>query len=244
MRWTRVGTRGVLGLALVATLTWTGAVLAQVTFDGCRDIRGVPVASVLDYTVRDVAVASLAPDGSPIIRFNPTVLSWFRPETRLFWYAHECGHHALGHAFGTTHPLAIEQAADCFAVRELDRIGAISQRDLRGIRDDLSQTGPGDWTHLPGPVRAVNLDRCLNGGGGSPRRARECHHPAHPTGDVSPCVHPAHPRGDLAPCRHVCTGPWGPVACHPNGDVWPCSHPMHPRGDVTRCVHPLHPGGH
>lgn len=234
--------RVALVLLAAAVLPVASRVDAQVTYDGCRDIRGIPVASVLDRTIRDVAVASLAPDGSPIIRYNPDVLAWFSPQTRLFWYGHECGHHALGHAFGTTHPLTVEQAADCFAVRELTRLGEISGRDLRAIQGDLTSTGLGDWTHLPGPVRAINLDRCLDDAGPGPSRA--CNHPAHPRGDISPCNHPAHPRGDVGPCQHVCAGPYGPVACHPHGDVWPCAHPMHPAGDVSRCTHPLHPGGH
>lgn len=233
-----------LALALLVTLAWTGGTDGQVTYDGCLDIRGIPVASVLDYSINDVAVASLAWDGSPIVRYNPRVLSWFRSETQLFWYGHECGHHALGHAFGTAHLFAVEQQADCFAVRELLRVGAISHRDLRGIQGDLAKLARGDWTHLPGPVRAINLERCLDGGERGSGSRRECTHPAHPRGDRSPCIHQAHPRGDLVPCQHVCVGPWGAVACHPNGDVWPCTHPAHPAGDVSRCVHAAHPGGH
>lgn len=137
----------------------------MITFDGCRDIRGVPVASVLDVNVRDVAVAGLTPNGAPIIRYNPTVLSWFQPQTRLWWYGHECGHHALGHNFGTTHPLRVEQDADCFGIRSLVDAGLVDNSDIAVIQQDLSRLGSGDWSHLPGRVRAVNLRRCLQGAG-------------------------------------------------------------------------------
>lgn len=135
----------------------------MITFDGCRDIRGIPVASLLDVRVQDVAIAGLAPDGTPIIRYNPNVLSWFHPKTRLWWYGHECGHHALGHNFGTTHPMRVEQDADCFGIRSLVDAGLVDDGDISAIQLDLSRLGPGDWSHLPGPVRAVNLRQCLQG---------------------------------------------------------------------------------
>jgi hypothetical protein len=152
---------------LLTLLALSGAfcawpLIAQITYDGCQDIRGISVASVLDYSVRDVAVAMLAPNGAPIIRYNPSVLSWFQPETRLFWYGHECGHHALGHSFGTAFPSQMEQQADCFGIRELIKSGVLSRRDVSTIQADLSRLGSGDWTHLPGPIRAMNLKACLS----------------------------------------------------------------------------------
>ena len=47
--------------ALLFGLTFSLSASAQVTFDGCRDIRGIPVASISDYSINDVAIASLAP---------------------------------------------------------------------------------------------------------------------------------------------------------------------------------------
>lgn len=148
-------------LVVAVATSWHSPVSAQITFDGCSDIRGVPVASIMDYYINDVAIASLAPSGSPIIRYNPRVLLSLHPQTRLWIYAHECGHHALGHNFGTTHPLATEQAADCFATRELISRGILSLADLEIVQGDIAKAGPGDWTHLPGPIRAFNLNACL-----------------------------------------------------------------------------------
>ncbi len=158
----------VLGAALAAgsAAATAASSLAQtpgapaITYDGCLDIRGVRVASVADSTVLDVAKAGLTREGAPIILYNPQVLAFFRPQTRLFWYAHECGHHALGHAF-VGNPLSREQEADCFGIRALFEAGLLGPADLAVIQDDLARVGPGDWTHLPGPQRAVNLEACL-----------------------------------------------------------------------------------
>jgi hypothetical protein len=137
---------------------------AQVTYDGCVDFRGIPVASVRNDMVRDVAVASLAPNGAPIITYNVQVLSWFQPQTRLFWYGHECGHHRLRHLAQSVRP-GQEQEADCFSIVFLVREGALSAGDVAVIQSDLSRLGGGDWTHLPGQQRAINLQACLRSAG-------------------------------------------------------------------------------
>ena len=69
----------------------TGASAKVITFDGCVDARGIPVASILDNSINDVAIARLDNLGRPIIQYNTAVLGSFCPETRLFWYAHEGG---------------------------------------------------------------------------------------------------------------------------------------------------------
>ena len=75
------------------------AISAQVTFDGCLDIRGMAVASIPNNNLNDVAMAVLSPKDEPVIIYNPLALSWSQPQTRLFFYYHECAHHALGHVF-------------------------------------------------------------------------------------------------------------------------------------------------
>ncbi len=151
-------------LLLIAATPTQG--FGQMTYDGCRDVRGIPVVST-PGPINDVAVARLGPRGEPVIIYNPNVLRWMAPQTRLFWYAHECAHHALGHAFGAAHPLEVEQQADCWGIRTLMERGTLSQRDLPIIQRDISRS-TGDWTHLPGPRRALNLSACLE----SSRRSR------------------------------------------------------------------------
>lgn len=230
----------------IAILTSTAATLsAQITYDGCVDFRGAAVASVSRPGLGDVASATYAPNGAPVIYYDPNVLSWLSPQTRLFFYGHECGHHVLAHSVRNI-PLSREQEADCFGIRELFRRGLLSRSDLTAIQNDLARAGTGDWTHLPGPQRAINLERCLGGGGGDDDRGQwitvACTHPAHPGGDVIACSHPMHPSGDLGYCSHRCMWPngWGP--CH-QADTYPCTHAAHPRGDIIACSHVAHPGG-
>jgi hypothetical protein len=132
---------------------------AQVTFEGCTDFRGIPVASVADVGVQDVAVATYAPNGAPVIVYNVGALRWLAPPTRMFFYAHECAHHALGHGV-SRHPMTAEQEADCWGIRELVRRNLISPADFRAIQNDIARFGRGDWTHLPGPQRASKLGEC------------------------------------------------------------------------------------
>ena len=47
--------------------------------------------SVVDNSIDDMAIPRYHNLGRPIIQNNTAVLGSFRPETRLFWYAHEGG---------------------------------------------------------------------------------------------------------------------------------------------------------
>lgn len=228
---------------------------AQVTWDGCVDALGRPVASVRDLSINDVAIASTTVRG-PIIRYNPMVLASISSTSRLFWYLHECAHHALGHTLSVQR-LGVEREADCWAARKLVELKGLTPERLRNLAREFAGN-PGDWTHLPGPMRTldvVNCARMASGGENSegdfapaPRRCRvqPCEHQAHFAGDHSPCDHQMHPAGDVVPCQHLCPNPYGPYApplpCH-QADLVPCSHAAHPRGDLFPCVHPAHPAG-
>lgn len=130
-----------------------------VTYEGCHDFRGIPVASVTS-NVNNVAIAALVPGGAPVIYYNPQVLSYFHPVTRLFWYMHECAHHALGHTIGSAHPLVREKQADCWAIQTMFQLGLLTNQAMRIIQQDIRNL-PGDgWVYLPGPQRALSLSFC------------------------------------------------------------------------------------
>lgn len=119
------------------------------------------------------------PFGRPLIAYDPTVLSTvIHPQTRRFFYAHECGHHALGHPLQGI-VLGQEQQADCWGIVTLFKAHAISDDDVAVIQGDMATIGPGDWTHLPGPVRAINLVACLEAAGLKPHISPP--HPDPPT---------------------------------------------------------------
>ena len=69
----------------------TGAFAQVMTFNGCVDARGIPVAFILDNSINDVAIARLDNLGWPIIDYNTAVLGSFCPKTRLFWHTYDGG---------------------------------------------------------------------------------------------------------------------------------------------------------
>lgn len=246
----------VTALAIAAS---SAAAQTRVTFEGCRDFRGRAVASVLDNSINDIADALVAPNGLPIIRYNTRVLSTVTGPTRLFFYVHECAHHYLGHA--TQRPsLANERAADRWAVQTLRRKLNMSCAALRAIQRDIAGRGRGDWTHLPGPMRAIDLGAAsgCNGSGAGGRVQVPCTHRAHPfdrqhqydrqhpfdTVHRADRMHPfdtAHRfdrdyYGRTFPCQHK-------IACsHPRPcqHQIPCSHTVPCRHHVP-CAHRAHP---
>lgn len=132
----------------------------QITYDGCVDYRGVPVASIVNNGLPDVAMATYAQNGAPVILYNPSALAWLSHPTRLFFYAHECAHHVLAHGV-RGHPLAREQEADCWGIRQLVSMGMLDNQGVFAVQNDMARVGRGDWTHLPGVPRAINLAACL-----------------------------------------------------------------------------------
>lgn len=152
MKWARMVVYATLLLA-------TKAVLGQVTYEGCVDFRGQPVASVLDNSINDVAIASIR-SGQAIIQYNTRVLANLSPPTRRFFYAHECAHHALAHTINAP-SLANERAADCWAAKTMRTKMGLSILELRAIQADISRVGNGDWTHLPGPMRSIDIEKCI-----------------------------------------------------------------------------------
>ncbi|MBD2104539.1 hypothetical protein [Leptolyngbya sp. FACHB-261] len=155
-------------LALSTTLVLLPLLGAQpgqaqsVAFEGCK-VGTVPVATLEDPSLNDLAVAVRNPaTGYPEIRYNRAVAANIRYRTRLFFYAHECAHHVLGHTVGRgrAYPRATEQEADCWAIRQL--YGSyFNNADLRVLQQDLTRLGRASRTHFGGAQRARNLNTCL-----------------------------------------------------------------------------------
>ncbi len=190
---------------------------AQVTWGGCIDALGRPVASVLDRTINDVAIARVEGQ-TPVIRYNPNVLASISDTSRLFWYLHECAHHVLGHTISRLR-LGTEREADCWAAIKLKKLRRMSRRRLRNLQREMAYN-PGDWTHLPGPMRVLDIVNCAARAGGgqaldpSPPRLRiPCRHRV-PCAHRQPCTHITQQCG----CQH-------PVDINPyNGMRMPCVH--------------------
>ena len=148
-------------LSFLFATAYSLSAMAQITYDACTDLRGQPVSSIADPSLKEVANASLATNGAPLIRYNPNIVTWLSQKTRLFFHAHECGHHARGHNFDTVPSLAAEQDADCFAIQALVNGNLVNDNDVTIIQNDLNRANMADWSHLPGLQRTINLRRCL-----------------------------------------------------------------------------------
>src|SRR5690349_621909 len=115
---------------------------AQV-YEGCTDYRGRPVLSLMDPQVGDIAMATTLGDGRPVILYNPAVVAKASPATRVFFYGHECAHHALGQ-LSSMPSRGNEQTADCWSVRTLTSQGVLTSSDLDVVARDLARFGTED----------------------------------------------------------------------------------------------------
>lgn len=125
----------------------------------CYDYRNILVAEIPTTQINDIAKADII-NGSPVILYNPNIVASHVKQIDTFFFWHECAHHALAHAIRNI-PFSREQEADCWAIRGLISIGAFTDYDIRVLQTALASFGKGDWTHLPGPARAINLSSCL-----------------------------------------------------------------------------------
>ncbi|ESP91463.1 MULTISPECIES: ImmA/IrrE family metallo-endopeptidase [Pseudoalteromonas] len=219
-------------------------------FAGYDDFCGLPVVVGPDA---QVATARTDQIGNKYIHIDPKAMqNW--TVSRVFTLAHECAHHLVGHTsrlgqlerfYGGTAKQELE--ADCWAARKLASIG-LNYDINRTILDHANAGHFSAGGYPSGSQRAQNILNCLGGSRQCKTVTTPCGHAAHPSGDKVNCSHfvQPHPNGDFTPCKHLCSGPWGAVACHPQGHTLPCMHPpvqLH-SADLVQCQHAAHPQGH
>lgn len=130
-------------------------------YKGCVDAKGVAVLWHETRGIPDVAQALFDKKGRPTIEHNPSRMKYLNELTRTFFYAHECGHHVLGHLYGAVQGVDKEQQADCWAVLTLKESGALGEEGLQTIEQDLGTVARADVNHSAGLRRASNLKWCL-----------------------------------------------------------------------------------
>jgi hypothetical protein len=130
-------------------------------FPDCVDSKGVAVRWEESSKINDVAQAIWDKKKRPLVEYNPAKMRFLREVSRLFFYAHECGHHALGHLYGGIQGTDKEQQADCWAVHRLKQDDKLQEGDLEAIQMDLSKIARLDENHAAGVRRAGNLKWCL-----------------------------------------------------------------------------------
>jgi hypothetical protein len=125
---------------------------AQVFLPGTFSIDGVPVMCgnvtfVLNPQLNDVGFAQPG-----VIHLNPDVLAPMSTSMKLFWAAHECGHHAVG---------LNEDAADCWAIRMGRDQGWFPSQAFQEMIYQF-RNNPGDFSLAPGPVRLQQMLQCYS----------------------------------------------------------------------------------
>lgn len=130
-------------------------------FPTCYDARGLPVTYMPNVNVNDIAIASLTPNGLPIVSWNPNVTNSSPPEVVEFFYYHECAHHALGQLLNNPMPVpGSERDADCWAKRTMYGLGILPPQKYQVIVNGLLQASKPniDWPN--GGLRVQYLNSC------------------------------------------------------------------------------------
>jgi len=126
----------------------------------CRDVYGQAVHAVMVADLGDVARARNV-FKTPVIMMDPGHLNMLPSTLQLFFYGHECAHHALGHVY-VLRPSA-EIDADCWAVKDGRDRGLFSRFDVEGWAPWFAKSrGNAASGHLPGPERARALLQCFD----------------------------------------------------------------------------------
>ena len=131
----------------------------------CVAAGGQAVLFVVNAGLNDVGRATR---GNPMIGIPPKIemntqlLSQYPAKLQLFWYGHECAHHALGHTVFFTP--AHEAAADCWSIRTIEQEGFVTKDDVAGFGPYFAKNPSLPWSHLPGPARTTHFMECYGRG--------------------------------------------------------------------------------
>ena len=125
----------------------------------CRDIRGVEVVTYKVVNLGDVGFARRV-NRIPIIMIDPHILAGLPPKLQLFFYLHECGHHALGH--WDIRPASAESDADCWAITRARDWGELLRTEVEQFEPFLARSNGSPFGHLAGPARERHLLQCYD----------------------------------------------------------------------------------
>lgn len=131
----------------------------------CIDYYRRPVMNIRNDSLNDVAFADfLKMRGravGPMIILNIKRLKKLTKASQLFFVAHECGHHALGHLYFQPPGVDFEQEADCYALRLLIRQGDFTMKDIKNVQEDMQKFAQASVHHRDGVSRAKALLHCM-----------------------------------------------------------------------------------
>lgn len=126
---------------------------------GCRDFRGTSVTTIKVDELGDVGRAWVV-NMSPYIVMDSHLLHRLPAKLQLFFYAHECAHHVLGHWYRPS--VDNEKEADCWAIRYGRDAGIFRRQEIVDFAPWLAASKGSRYGHLPGPLRARFLLECFD----------------------------------------------------------------------------------
>ncbi|MGH1405730.1 MAG: hypothetical protein ACRBBJ_04130 [Rhodomicrobiaceae bacterium] len=131
----------------------------------CTDYYSRPVLHVRNDSLSDVAFSDLMRHRGvamgPMTILNIRRLSKLSKASQLFFIAHECGHHVLGHLYFRLPGQTAEQEADCYAIRSLIRSGMFTLKDVADVQTDMRKYAQASRMHISGDERAIALIGCM-----------------------------------------------------------------------------------
>lgn len=125
----------------------------------CTDFRGRSVMALEVYNLGDVGRAWVI-NTVPYILMDPEVMRTLPKPLQVFFYVHECAHHALGHWYSPT-PNS-ENDADCWAVAYGRDHGIFLRQTIVDFEPWLARSKGSAFGHLPGHQRVQHMLDCFD----------------------------------------------------------------------------------
>ncbi|MFA5354375.1 MAG: hypothetical protein WC291_09105 [Thermodesulfovibrionales bacterium] len=154
-------------------LHWLAAILLLFVSSLQAQAWQPPLRTVPKTDLTDVAVAGYAGD-EPVIFFNPQYMQWLGSVSSAFFFAHEYGHHHLGHLKGLAEVMKkepqsmirirqeYEMEADCYAAALLAREAPQAVEAIITLFETAQGEGRIDWLHPSGYERADLIRSCAS----------------------------------------------------------------------------------
>ena len=130
-------------------------------FDACvKAYRGRSVLALQVSDLGDVGRAWVI-NTVPYILLDPELLRTLPRPLQIFFYAHECAHHRLGHWYSPTG--TSEKEADCWAIEYGRDHGIFRRQTVVDFEPWLAKSRGSAFGHLPGRERVRHLLACFDG---------------------------------------------------------------------------------
>ncbi len=126
---------------------------------GCADSRGRPVQTYETSGLGDVARSELY-GRIPVITVDKEVMASLSGKLQIFFYLHECAHHALGHMYAPE-PNS-ENEADCWSIKTGRDQSYFNLSDILAFANRIMASPGSARGHLPGPERMAYMLECFD----------------------------------------------------------------------------------